>query len=107
MMIIKREDQNFKNAFEKEDKTKLEENNSNQNMNIDGAEIETVQEEKEDYSDNNYYKKGKGGNYKNSDKYNHNDKYDKYNKDKYYDKYNDKYYDNYDNYNDVNINVKE
>jgi hypothetical protein len=27
MMIIKREDQNIKNAFEKEDETKMEENN--------------------------------------------------------------------------------
>ena len=97
MMIIKREDANIKNAFEKEEEPKIEDNNSNPNMNLDGAEIETVQEEKEEYSDNNYYKKGKGGNYKNNEKYNYNDKYN--NKDKYYDKYNDKYYEQ-DNYYD-------
>ena len=57
MMIIIREDANIKNAFEKEEEPKIEDNNSNQNMNLDGAEIETVQEEKEEYSDNNYYKK--------------------------------------------------
>ena len=72
MMIIKREDANIKNAFEKEEEPKIEDNNSNPNMNLDGAEIETVQEEKEEYSDNNYYKKGKGGNYKNNEKYNYN-----------------------------------
>ena len=76
-----------------------------QDMNLNGAEIETIKEAKDDYNDNdynenNYYKKGKN-NYKN-DKYNRNDKYNNYNNN---DKYYDKYYDNY-NYNDKYNNGK-
>ena len=106
-MIIKNENASIKNAFEKEEVSQEKEINAN--INLEGAEIETIQGTREDYTENNYNKKG--NNYKNSDKYNYNDysdNYDNYNynNDKYYDKYNDnkyyknknKYYNNNDNY---------
>jgi hypothetical protein len=78
MMIIKNENASIKNAFEKEEVSQEKEINAN--INLEGAEIETIQGTREDYTENNYNKKG--NNYKNSDKYNYND-----------------YSDNYDNYN--------
>ena len=52
MMIIKNENPNIKNAFENKEEPKS--NEENPNINLDGAEIETVQESQDFYNDRNY-----------------------------------------------------
>ena len=52
MVIIKNDNQNIKNSFEKEEGP--QENGVNTNINIDGVEIETVQDKQENYNDNKY-----------------------------------------------------
>ena len=57
MLIIKKEDPTIKNAFDNSDVKEVQSNEVNQDMNLNGAEIETIQETKEDYNDyndNNY-----------------------------------------------------
>ena len=90
MMIIKKNNENINNAFQKEEEKEPQTNEINTNMNLEGAEIETVPERRDDYNEGKYNKKGK--NYKNNDKY-----YDKYNDNRYH-KNKDKNYYNNDNY---------
>ena len=68
MMIITNKNANMKNSSEKEEEPQAKEINSN--INLEGAEIETIQGTTEEYNEN--YNK-KGNNYKNNDKYNYND----------------------------------
>lgn len=104
-MLIIKNDPNIKKAFEKEEE-KPQSNEVNENMNLEGAEIETVQERQDDYNEGRYNKKGKyyknsDNNYYNNDKYDNykykNDKYDNYNDNKNY-KYKGKNYKNYNGY---------